>query len=481
MIPFPPPESETALVSAAGPPPGSPPSGAMRLLGQAELLGRDIVDVAGFLDEVEAEAAQQIAQLAAVRSGADAVSRANAEALAAAEALERRAAVTLEAVDASVTRVRGAGRRAQDIASWVQEFDRRMTEVEAALTGIQTANGEIAGIAGQVNILAINAKIEAARAGEAGRGFAVVAEAINELSRKTAATAAAISDNVRGLSVRIGGLKADAGRISAEAGAVRSEAAESDRAMEGISAGLKEARSGSAAIGGRSAEVAGAVAAFAPAMLRIGAAVEATARAIGETRERISGLIDASETIVQEAIGLGAESVDARLIDHVRSAAEAIGRAFEAGVDSGEISAAALFDRAYREVPGSAPVQFLTRFTDFADRVLPPFQEPALALDPRVVFCAAVDRNGYLPTHNRKFSQPQGRDPVWNAANSRNRRIFEDRVALKAGNSTAPFLLQVYRRDMGGGVFVTMKDLSAPIHVKGRHWGGLRLAYGFSN
>jgi methyl-accepting chemotaxis protein len=90
-----------------------------------------------------------------------------------------------------------------------------------------------------------------------------------------------------------------------------------------------------------------------------------------------------------------------------------------------------------------------------------------------------VDLNGYLPTHNRKFSQPQSDDPVWNAANCRNRRIFDDRVGLKAGRNTAPFLLQVYRRDMGGGSFRMMKDLSAPIRVHGRHWGGLRLAYAF--
>jgi methyl-accepting chemotaxis protein len=120
----------------------------------------------------------------------------------------------------------------------------------------------------------------------------------------------------------------------------------------------------------------------------------------------------------------------------------------------------------------------VTPFAQFTDRVLPKVQEAALDLN-EVIFCAVVDRNGYLPTHNRKFSQPQGPDPVWNAANCRNRRIFNDRVGLKAGRSKEPFLLQVYRRDMGGGVFRMMKDVSAPIVVNGRHWGGLRLAYGF--
>ena len=96
----------------------------------------------------------------------------------------------------------------------------------------------------------------------------------------------------------------------------------------------------------------------------------------------------------------------------------------------------------------------------------------------RVVFCACVDKKGFLPTHNDKFSMPQvAGQPEWNAANSRNRRIFNDRVGLAAGNSERPFLLQAYRRDMGNGRFALMKDLSAPIFVEGRHWGGVRLAY----
>lgn len=38
-------------------------------------------------------------------------------------------------------------------------------------------------------------------------------------------------------------------------------------------------------------------------------------------------------------------------------------------------------------------------------------------------------------------------------------------------------MMQTYRRDMGSGSFVLMKDLSAPIRVRGRHWGGQRLAF----
>ena len=97
-----------------------------------------------------------------------------------------------------------------------------------------------------------------------------------------------------------------------------------------------------------------------------------------------------------------------------------------------------------------------------------------------MVFCIAVDRNGYVPTHNKKYCQPQRPgDLVWNTANSRYRRIFNDRTGLASARNQRPFLLQTYRRDMGGGKFVLLKEASAPIVVGGRHWGGLRLAFNF--
>ena len=137
-----------------------------------------------------------------------------------------------------------------------------------------------------------------------------------------------------------------------------------------------------------------------------------------------------------------------------------------------------LFNSNYRQIPNTDPIQHVTSFVELCDRVLPQIQEPVLSLNSRVVFCATVDRNGYLPTHNRQFSHPQRPgDPVWNAANCRHRRIFNDRAGLSAARTIRAHLMQTYDREMGDGVVVTLKEVDVSIEVRGRHWGAVRLAF----
>jgi methyl-accepting chemotaxis protein len=160
------------------------------------------------------------------------------------------------------------------------------------------------------------------------------------------------------------------------------------------------------------------------------------------------------------------------------STAARISDAFEHAVTNGKLSREDLFDNEYVPIEGTNPQQFRTRFLATIEEILPPIQEALLASDPRMFFCACVDRNGFLGVHNRIYSQPQrAGDVTWNTANARNRRIFDDRAGLSAARNVRPYLIQNYPRDMGGGVIVVMREIDAPIRVFGKHWGAFRTAY----
>ncbi|HSN34412.1 MAG TPA: chemotaxis protein, partial [Ideonella sp.] len=186
-----------------------------------------------------------------------------------------------------------------------------------------------------------------------------------------------------------------------------------------------------------------------------------------------------SEQMIELVAECGVETEDTPYIEAAIEAAGQIGELLEDALGSGAIGRDELFDTHYVPIPGTNPPQHTTRFVALADRLFPQVQEHVLALSPKVVFCIAVDRNGYVATHNRKYCHPQRGDLAWDTANSRYRRIFADRTGLASARNTRPFLLQTYRRDMGGGNFVVMKEAAAPISVRGRHWGGLRLAFQF--
>ncbi len=210
---------------------------------------------------------------------------------------------------------------------------------------------------------------------------------------------------------------------------------------------------------------------------RLAEGVDLSSSNLKQADGRVEGLLALSETLIEFTAESGVETDDTPLIRAVIATAKRIAAEFESAISRGEISESQLFDERYREIPGTNPQQYLTDYVGLTDRLLPPIQDPLQKSDPRIVFCVAWARGGYLPTHNPNYRRPQGPDPIWNAANCRNRRIFDDRAVERVARNTKPFLLQTYRRDMGGGNYALLKDLSAPIVVRGRHWGAFRMGF----
>jgi methyl-accepting chemotaxis protein len=167
-------------------------------------------------------------------------------------------------------------------------------------------------------------------------------------------------------------------------------------------------------------------------------------------------------------------------VDRAMRAAAQVSALLDRLVADGRISEADLFDNEYVPIADTNPQQYRTRYVELLEQELSGMLDRFRTEHSRMAFCVVVDRNGFLPVHNREYSHPQRRaDPEWNMAHSRNRMIFDSRAGLCAARSTRPYLVQTNPRHMGGGKVIMMKEVAAPLRVRGKHWGGLRMAYEF--
>ncbi|MCL4744224.1 MAG: methyl-accepting chemotaxis protein [Burkholderiaceae bacterium] len=376
-------------------------------------------------------------------------------------------------IDDVVVATGAIGTAAENGQSQMREVRGAVARVAEGVTSVIDTLGQVSGaaqeitqIALQTRLVAFNASVEAKRAGEAGRGFSVVAEAVKDLATKVGQSSTQIMTTVEQLDRRVADLAAQiTTRSGGRDSAFQSSLAQAERSVAGIAA---------AAQGNLDAcrSAAQRIRTLAAGTMQMAGSLETARAAANRFR-------DLSEALVEFTAESGCETEDTPYIAAMLAATARVTELFELAVRAGEISLEDLFDENYQPIAGTNPQQYMSRYTTFTDRALPAIIEEMLRFSPKVMLFAAIDRNGYIGTHSAKVSRPQGPDPVWNAANCRNRRIFDDRTGLAAAHNKRKFLLQVYRRDMGGGVFETMKDLSAPIFVQGRHWGGARLAYRF--
>ena len=192
------------------------------------------------------------------------------------------------------------------------------------LQDVRKSNDLVSSIASQVNILAINAKIEAARAGDAGRSFAVVAEEVNALSKKTGETATQISNQVKDLGNWISSLSAETKTYGEIANSVREGAGRTDDVVGKVRERVVENQKDAETIVSQTAAVREASDGFGPTFSRLEEGAADTSARIVATRDRIHGLIDVSETIVQGTVAIGGTAEDAIFIERVTKDADTL-------------------------------------------------------------------------------------------------------------------------------------------------------------
>ena len=184
-----------------------------------------------------------------------------------------------EAAGVAQTAVRVAGRADQTV--------HQLGESSAQIGNVVKV---ISAIAGQTNILALNAEIEAARAGEAGKGFAVVANEVKELAKETARATEDIAERVDTIQkdsqaavIALREIVEIIDRISATQTTIATAVEEQSAATAGITRNMSEAARGTG-------EIAETISAVAHAAESTSGGAKETQQAAGELARMASEL-----------------------------------------------------------------------------------------------------------------------------------------------------------------------------------------------
>ncbi|WP_419178898.1 methyl-accepting chemotaxis protein [Pseudomonas trivialis] len=412
-------------------------------------------------------AAKQIVSSAEVMIGTEKVtSQLSREALGAASQAHQRSTEGREVLAQSITRMHQLSQRANASRELIEALSQRSEEIQRVTLVIQS-------IASQTNLLALNAAIEAARAGEHGRGFAVVADEVRGLAGRTATATDEVGVMVADIQQRTVQVVEQIRQLSAD---LHTGVEQVERAGEQ----LHSIASLAADVEGQVNEIAQGTDTNRTQLDSLFHAVEQMRSDLAVSDQQTRQLADAAvqmegqaETISERLAEVGLDDYHQRIYDLAREGASRIAAQFEADVLQNRITLDDLFDRSYTPIANTSPSKYHTRFDGYTDQVLPAIQEDLLPRHEGLVFAIACTPQGYVPTHNKVFSQALTGDAQVDAVQNRTKRKFEDRTGIRCGSHQQAVLLQTYTRDTGE----LMHDLSVPIVVKGRHWGGLRLGY----
>ncbi|MEH6354720.1 MAG: methyl-accepting chemotaxis protein [Marinobacter sp.] len=365
-----------------------------------------------------------------------------------------------------IERIRNVHRQSDENLLRIQRLNEKSNRIQGVTSTIQ-------GIAEQTNLLALNAAIEAARAGHQGRGFAVVADEVRQLARRTAEATADVA-------ATLGEIREDTAQIVTGIEALTVSIEKGVASVESVGAQLDGIREQSDQLQQQVSQIANIDRDNEHNLQQIFTVIETVRDDITESDVSVASLAQQATRLMEIAettnavFALNSETSYHRpFFQHASIGAAQVADVFAQAMRDNKLSVAALFDRNRQPVANTNPPKYTCGFDRFTDQALPVIQEAIKGASAQIIYAITTAPDGYVPTHNREFAHAPTGNAATDLARSRSKRLFNDRTGIRCGSHTQEMLLQTYRRDTGE----IMHDLSVPIYIDGKHWGGFRIGY----